>query len=223
MPGNVVGPPGSSMRAHVNRVTVGRRAQIGRVWRRDGVGKCTFKCDDDNGQKRERECECEYEQQQFFGGTFSRSDERRARVRREVWDVAKIAPERGSSESESRARVRQRRGYVGRPRRHRSERLSGPDLHVLDLANYHAANNNNKNENENATNSSSSKPAKELKWQRVVVSGKDRCRGHATRWLYRRTIFGVLLRQRRVEVFGRWVGFGYRGETVRVETFRGDW
>ena len=50
--------------------------------------------------------------------------------------------------------------------------LSGPDLHVLDLANYHAANNNNKNENENATNSSSSKPAKELKWQRVVVSGE---------------------------------------------------
>jgi len=51
------------MRAHVNRLTVGRRAQIGRVWRRDGVGKCIeffFKRDDDNnGQKCKRDDEYE--------------------------------------------------------------------------------------------------------------------------------------------------------------------
>ena len=42
--------------------------------------------------------------------------------------------------------------------------LSGPDLHVIDLANYHAGGSNN--------NENSSKPVKELKWQRVVVSGE---------------------------------------------------
>ena len=56
--------------------------------------------------------------------------------------------------------------------------LSGPDLHVLDLANYHHhhANtndeeNNNNNNNTGAT-TTTSKPAKELKWQRVAVAGE---------------------------------------------------
>ena len=44
--------------------------------------------------------------------------------------------------------------------------LSGPDLHVLDLANYHHHANNN--DEENNTGATTSKPAKELKWQRAV-------------------------------------------------------
>ena len=39
----------------------------------------------------------------------------------------------------------------------------------------------------------------------------------------RRAVFGVLLRQRRIEVFGRRVGFRYGGETVRVEKTGSDW
>ena len=56
--------------------------------------------------------------------------------------------------------------------------LSGPDLHVLDLANYHHhhANTNDEEENNNntggTTTTTTSKPAKELKWQRVAVAGE---------------------------------------------------
>ena len=55
--------------------------------------------------------------------------------------------------------------------------LSGPDLHVLGLANYHHhhANTNdeeNNNNNNTGATTTTTKPAKELKWQRVAVAGE---------------------------------------------------
>ena len=56
--------------------------------------------------------------------------------------------------------------------------LSGPDLHVLDLANYHHHHANNTHDDEENNNNNTggttttSKPAKELKWQRVAVAGE---------------------------------------------------
>ena len=154
------------------------RSAARRRWKNSSAstttGTTTDKIDSDvntNGVKSNTTKQDQQQQRRSTGGR----DERCARVRREIWNVAKTLPERRPAERESGAAIgRQDAQCVRGHRPERIERTGFTRPRSRELSHHHANTNDEENNNNNNTGATTttSKPAKELKWQRVAVAGE---------------------------------------------------